>query len=300
MTQGQAPVGNLALFVSTMRIFRSLLGAGLLALVAACGGSSVAPSDDPPSPPPAPNDPPVIASITVQGTAGPREPAQYASLGETVNVTAVVTDTETPPAQLTYEWTSSVGGTFSGNTASVMWTAPPSAVTPADITLTLRVTERYGTNGTYRVERTSTVNLHDSAKEVGDLARQFLLDFSNQLDPDFVMRNFSPNCPGTTDERGEVIDQQARFTVLSYTVEAASTTVPFTGICPFRNRQGDACAQVPVRWEAREKSSGNVGTTSGIDQVTAVLENGRWRLCASDYNLQSSSGLRLTSMWFIR
>src|SRR5690606_29217556 len=48
------------------------------------------------------NQPPVIGSITVQGSRR-RQPANFADLGEEINVTAAVTDAETSPGQLTYE-----------------------------------------------------------------------------------------------------------------------------------------------------------------------------------------------------
>ena len=78
----------------------------LAVLPAGCGGSSTGPTPNPP--PPVNNALPVVTSIVVRGT-NQRQPAQYASLGDTVNVTATVTDAETPVSQLTYEWSSSVG-----------------------------------------------------------------------------------------------------------------------------------------------------------------------------------------------
>ncbi len=276
-----------------------LYSPGLLVVVAlaACSGGSTGPT---PSPPPPVNAPPVVSSISVSAGA-PRIPSQYASLGDTVNVTATVTDAETPVSQLTYEWSSSVGGTFSGNSASVTWTAPASvaAATPFNATLTLTVIERFGTNQTNRVTATSTVDLHNSPKEVGDLARQFLEDFSRQVPPEVVIRNFSTSCPGTANEYQDVVNQQNAVTVISWDIDTPVTDVPFGGTCPFigRNPVGDACSRIPVRWVSRIKSTGQLSNSSGIDQVTAVLENGRWRLCASDYSELSSTGASLLKYW---
>jgi hypothetical protein len=225
----------------------------------------------------------------VRGT-NQRMPPQYASLGDTVNVTATVTDAETPVSQLTYEWTSSVGGTFSGSGASVTWTAPTTAGTPVNAILTLAVIERFGTSQTNRVTATSTVDLHNSPKEVADLARQFLEDFSRQLSVDVVMRNFTNSCPEAAEERAQVAANNAENEVLDYSIGIPTTTVPFTGTCPFRNVRGDACAQVPVSWRSRRRSTGAIGSNSGIDQVTAVFEGGGWKLCASDYDLRISTG----------
>ena len=175
------------------------------------------------------------------------------------------------------------------------WTAPASlsGTTPVNATLTLTVTERVDATRNNRVTATSVVDLHNSAKEVGDLAKLFLEDFSKQLPVDQVMRNFSSNCPTTADERQDVLNQQAAVQVLSYDVGEASTAVPFAGVCPFRNRIGDACSNVPVRWTSRIKSTGAISNSSGIDQVTAVFENGAWKLCASDYQELSSTGASL-------
>lgn len=261
-----------------------------------CSKPETGPSNPPP--PPVTNTPPTIVSIKVAGT-GAREPAQYATLDETVNVSAVVTDEETPVSQLTYGWSSSVGGTFSGTGANVTWTAPHTATTPANITLTLTVTERYGTSGVNTVSGTSLVNLHDSVKEVGDLAVQFLKDFSDQIPPDQVMRNFSASCPGTQNEYQDVVNHQQAVVVLSYTIGTPATTVGFTGVCPFRAVFGDACSQVPVRWVSRVKSNGKILISQGTDQVTAIFENSQWRLCASDFNGTTTDGVRVTNrLWF--
>src|SRR4051812_4325134 len=148
------------------------------------------------------NDLPVIDSVVVQGTRA-KEPASFADLGETVIVTATVKDAETAVDQLQYVWTATAG-TFSGTGASVAWQAPAQApagvtgVTPSDVTITLTVTEKYGSPGgpllfEHSASKTAAVSLHDSVKEVGTMARQFLLDFSdtNIKDADFIMRNFA-------------------------------------------------------------------------------------------------------------
>jgi hypothetical protein len=246
------------------------------------------------------NTPPSIASIVVRG-AKPREPAQFADLDETVNVSATVTDAETPVSELTFSW-SADSGTFSGGQANVSWTAPHTFSTPGTVTLTLTVTERFqGTSATgqpvsgeNQVKGTATVRLHDSAREVGNLAVDFLTAFSRQLDPVQVMRNFSSQCGGTAAELEDVQHNQADFTITAYNIGAPSTTVGFTGRCPFRNRQGDACAFVPAEWHSFIKAAtyhpdlkpyiGRTMNVTGTDQVTAVLENDQWKLCASDWD----------------
>jgi hypothetical protein len=172
----------------------------------------------------------------------------------------------------------------------VTWHAPAAAgTTPAIVTLTLEVVERYGAGLENRVTRTADLSLHDSAKEVGDMARQFLLDFSdsNLRDVNYIMRNFQPDCYGTQSEIEDVVDNRAMYRIVSYAIGAPSVTVNFGGTCPFRTRPGDACAQVRVFWASVTASSGaRVPDARGTDQVAAMYypAQRRWRLCDSQFN----------------
>jgi hypothetical protein len=249
------------------------------------------------APPMVTNQPPSIGTISVRHPR-PRAPGQYASVGDHVSVSTTVSDAETSVDQLTFEWSSDVGGAFSGGGTSVTWTAPADLTgTPRTATLTLTVTERYNTTdgsglpttAQHRVTGTSAVRVHNSPKEVGDLAVQFLLDFSRQIDPNLVMRNFTPTCPGTAEELDDVRNNQRNFVITSYTVGTPSTSADFARTCPFRARFGDACAEVPVEWHSTIRSNGRAIWTRGIDQVTAILENDQWKLCASDYEELAAS-----------
>jgi hypothetical protein len=251
------------------------------------------------------NTPPVINSISARGTK-PREPAQFADIGETINVSATVTDAETPVPQLTFAWTSTAG-TFTGSGASVTWTAPVAFTTPSTITLTLKVTERYQTTDNFGlpvtrenvVEKTSDLRLHNSVKEVSDMAHDFLVAFSNRSPIDVVMKDFTSSCPGAAQERSDVACNREDGTIEWFDIRTPQTTVPFTGTCPFRGVSGDACAQVPAEWRTRISATpchgdllpyaGKTNVVSGTDQVTAILENDRWKLCASDWDQKSST-----------
>ncbi|OFW13477.1 MAG: hypothetical protein A3F69_02385 [Acidobacteria bacterium RIFCSPLOWO2_12_FULL_66_10] len=250
------------------------------------------------------NAPPVVSAMSARGS-GPREPAQFASLDEVLNVSATVSDVETPVSQLTLAW-SADAGTFAGSGTAVTWKAPhtlptrtTATSTGAPVTITLTVTERYATTDASGLPVTlenqtrgdTTVRLHDSVKEVGDMAYQFLIDFSTHLDPPWVVRNFTDSCPGKAAEQGDVERNNRDFLITSYSIGPPDTTVGFTGTCPFRGVLGDACAQVPVEWHSTRKATGERGVTKGIDQVTAVFANDRWWLCASDFNPTSSLGL---------
>ena len=242
------------------------------------------------------NAPPLIASITAQGSRA-RQPANFADLGEIITVSANVTDLETPTGQLEYHWTATAGA-FSGNGASVTWQAPAVSATPVTVGLVLRVVERYGPSGTlqHEVSRTRTLSLHDSTREVGSMARRFLTEFSrpqtNQNWRDVMLdfdldRNVCPNPGLVDDEREDVEFHYRNFVMHAYDIGAASVAVNFGGACPIPgrvNRPGDACVTVPVFWDSTDKRDNVRRQTRGTDYLAAVYssDQARWRLCSSD------------------
>jgi hypothetical protein len=234
---------------------------------------------------PPPNLPPVIQTIVARG-ARPNQPVQFADLNEAITVTATVTDAETAPANLTYEWAAPFG-TFSGTGAAVTWRAPQQFPTPGTIVLTLTVVD-----GLHRITGTTTIRIHDSVGEVGDMARGFLLLFSDSsVAPEVVVQNFLSGCGvdgrGRENELEDVIRNRQQFTITSSpqsSVGQPQVTVSFGGTCPFRARRGDACAQVAVRWTSIEKATGQISTVAGTDQVTAIYNGTRWGLCDSDFD----------------
>ena len=267
------------------------LAAAVMLLVPCGCGSPTGPGPQPPPPPPPNNTPQALAGITIRGGRS-NEPPSFADVAGSVNVSADVRDDETPVAQLTLVWSSAVG-TFSGSGASVIWQAPAQAQTPQDVTIRLEVIERYGpatapASLEHRVSSTATVRLHDSIKEVGDMARQFLLDFSDSSirDVPYIMRNFEPGCYGTAEEAAQVAENRAGYQILASSVGAASVSVNFGGVCPFRAKPGDACANVPVMWDSRNLATGVRGVVRGTDQVAAVYarSRGEWRLCDSQFD----------------
>lgn len=288
--------------------FRFSILALTLLLAAACNSPTKPTVQNPPPPPPPPkvdNAPPVIGAFTVQGTR-PNEPANFADVSEEVPVNAVVTDADSTGrvGDLEFFWTAGVG-TFIGSGTSVVWKAPASIDAPTVVTLTLEVVETYsseGKNVENRVTSSTTVSLHDSVKEVGDMAVQFLRDFSDTgiKDASYVMRNFEPTCYGTADETADVAQHILNYTVTKWRVEAPATTIAFGGSCPFRAplRPGDACVQVRTFWASTANRNvydifgnlifkpGDTSTASGVDQVVAMYykNQNRWRLCASDFN----------------
>ena len=126
------------------------------------------------APTPTTNTPPVIKSIAAKGTR-PNEPAQFADLDDEIAITATVEDAETPISQLTFEWTAPTG-TLTGQGASVTWKAPAQFTTPAPVTISLVVTEKYQTvddNGLPVVEREQGhVELHGAAARLRERGRR--------------------------------------------------------------------------------------------------------------------------------
>lgn len=265
-------------------------------VVTAPGGSGVLPSSFTyANPGPANNPAPVIASVSARGSRK-NQPPEFADLGEDVAVTASVTDGETQPDQLIYQWTAS-SGTFSGSGPAVTWRAPAQATTPTTSSLTLAVVERYVTpDGVVHenlVERSVTVGMHDSAREVGDLAVLFLTEFSiSSIAPDMVIRNFSTRCRGRALELSDVQDNRKDYIINAYTIGQPVVTIGFGGVCSFRSRAADACARVPTRWEVTELASGKPNVAEGVEQVTAIYDQDRWYLCDSDWDPSSTTVLR--------
>jgi len=302
MRTGQRAEG-LGIGPSLLRLVAALTAAVVLG---SCGGPGTQPS--PPSgggnggqQQPPQNNPPVINAIAIQGLR-PGQPSGFADVSESISVTASVQDDETAIDQLQYTW-SAPAGTFTGTGKSVTWQAPATAATPVDVPITLVVTERYGNSSGSTFEHTvtkiATVSLHNSTREVGDMARQFLVEFSdsNIKDVTSVMRNFSDATPachsGKVAETNDVSDNRVNYHIDQFSVGQASVTTRFGGICPNRNRHGDACALVDVDWRstrltddpATGAKKGDKEHVAGVDQVTAIYipDQKKWGLCESDF-----------------
>jgi hypothetical protein len=276
-----------------------------IAIAAAVGGCSNPTEPTNPTPPPVVppgavvNTPPTITSVRAQGLRS-NEPPNFADLSEEIDVSVAVTDAESAVSALKFTWSAPVG-TFSGSGAAVKWTAPASAATPTNVTLSVEIVETYTSRGTTaenKVTGTTTVRLHNSVQEVTEISQQFLRDFSNSsLDPPYVMRNFQPGCHGTAAELSEVEENRMNFQILEHEMGPASTTVNFGGLCAFRRRSGDACSRIPMEWRSRAKRTvgslrvGQIQDVRGVDQLVAVYDRPQqtWKLCDSDWDSGANS-----------
>src|SRR4051812_169092 len=99
------------------------------ALIAACAGAPLAPTAPPGASAPASGPSvaivPSVSGVTIQGRR-PRQPPNFADLGELIDVSARLTAST---GAVTYEWTAPLGR-IEGNGASVTWRAPSTARTP--------------------------------------------------------------------------------------------------------------------------------------------------------------------------
>ena len=236
------------------------------------------------------NTAPTIKSIVAQGMRT-RQPANFADYGETIRITAVVEDAQTPSAQLKYDWTDRCGGTFTGSGAQVNWTAPISLGLPQNCAFELIVSDgpRIATN-------TFVVRLHNSALEVAALAREFLDEFANSTIPAATtVRNFSDSCPGKAEELEQVSKNRQDLVINSHTYGVANVTVAFGASCSSGNRRkngDDACILTPVEWRSTVKATGAPDIAKGISVITGVYRESRWWLCDSLFDGSTTLSLQ--------
>ncbi len=248
------------------------------------------------------NQAPTISAVRAQGTKYQNQPSRYADLDEDIEVSVDVSDNETPIPQLRVEWSSPSGGTFSGEGRVIRWRAPRDVDrTPVAYTLTATVIEQYQTVDTggavvtreHRTSGTVVVQVHNSSKEVSDLAGQFMADFSNSsVPPETVVRNFSDNCAGKSGELNDVKENRSTRTITGSNIGAPTVRINFGGVCAFRSRSADACVTMSCRWTSTIKATGKTETTQGTCYLTAVHEAPRWLLCDSEFEGTSSTNLR--------
>ena len=244
-----------------------------------------------------PNTAPTVGSLSV---TAPRQnqPARLATIGDRMTLTVTINDAETALSGLSLTWTALPNiGTFSGSGASVQWTAPASTTSPQVVVLMLTVLEQYqepDANGLpiqreHRVQRTATVKVHDTVREVSEMAVDFLTLFSDSnLGPEAVLHNFSQTCDGGDgygDEHRDVVNSRNDVVILSHSI-----TPPTVFEYAFDRSQacsrkastpGDVCVEVPVQWTDRVIVTNEVRNVSGTDYVTGVYEGDVWRLCHS-------------------
>ena len=226
------------------------------------------------------NSPPVIQSIT---------PASNRSeVNGDVLVTAQVTDQETSPANLIYNWTAN-GGSFTGTGSTVHWHAPASGA-PALFTVTLTVVENYtvtipgGKSQTGQNQTSASIGIHvnDSTKEITNLVLTFLDDFvHSERTPEFCVRNFSDSCQGKQDELSDIQSNRANFIQDPTSIGVQCLVDHLRRIRPSRrSRRCWRRAILPPPTNRPASSGSPIGTC----RLTTVYENFNWFLCVSNFD----------------
>ncbi|HXH05040.1 MAG TPA: hypothetical protein VNI83_00460 [Vicinamibacterales bacterium] len=199
---------------------------------------------------------------------------------------AEVSDAETPVQQLIYQWTASAAGTFEGGGAEVRWTPAPdlaTSLTGLDVVVELVVIERYlvPSGATYQVREnraaaTTTLHVHNSLREVSELALTFLRDFANSNNsPEYCVRNFTDNCRGKRDELEDIRKDRENYRILGSEIRVERVD--------FDPQRVTAYIFAPCTFISQRLSTGAVEPAVGICALTAVYEPYRWWLCTSNF-----------------
>jgi len=203
-----------------------------------------------------------------------------------VNLTAVVSDAETPPDQMTYQWSATPdAGAFSGTGRLVTWKSPHLRPTPGTYTITVTVTENFTENGQPKqhVVRASTlIHYNDSWREVTDMGKRYL----EQLFPNFsvspkdAVQDFSNSCPGKFAEQSDVAENRVNFQILSgtFTDLAITFNTAFTA-----GTMKGTCAFVDIVKNPAFPNFGKKESVTGVCTLTTVYEDWRWWLCDSTF-----------------
>jgi hypothetical protein len=252
--------------------WRASLLTSTLTIVALSGACS-APTPTAPPVPVVPNTPPTIVSV---GAGASRVDA-----GDTLTLSAVVQDNDTPLDQLTYEWSAApLPGTFTGSGRSVTWLAPHQATTPDTYTFTLKVTEHFTSAGQPMqnvVSASTQVHYNDSAAEMEGLAYDFLVNkFGNfNVSPQECVVNFSDNCTGKDAELSDIEANREFFHILSATFSVDSTS--------FNGNKTTSTVVGPCVFEDIVQSTGVRERVFGNCIIKGVYENFKWFLCDSGF-----------------
>jgi len=236
-------------------------------------------------------------------------------LSQPLDVTASVTDTETPVTSLTFVWTADMGS-VSGTGPRVQWNAPSSGSTPMTATIGVTITEKFSAPGSTVVEENVTkgevkVNVHDSIREAGGVARSFLLDFSDSSIPaaTVISRHFSTSSrcsEGRFSELGDVSTNRSDYLILSSNIGQPATQIHYNSMSPFRSRPGDAWINIACAWTSRGTNPAKldeynkVMNSSGTCRLTAIYDVNRWTLCWSDFEASPTASSAGQPRDFIR
>lgn len=229
-----------------------------------------------------------------------------AEINGRIELVSVVSDAETDPANLQYEWTATAGS-FTGSGRSVMWNAPASA-NPAVQELKLTVIEKYSTTDAdgrtqtreNRVSRSTMVHVNDSVAELSALALTFLDDFVHpERTPEFCVRNFSDNCRGKAEELSDIQRNRREFIIDPNRSSFRISSISYNTSGNVPSQATFATVLAPCEFWSTEKATGVFGVARGTCRLTNVYEDFRWRLCESNFLPPANSTFDAFSKRFI-
>jgi len=258
-----------------MRYFPLLLTAAIAASAVACGNGKTTtntvvqqpvtptPTPAPPPPPPAPNNAPRVTLALSSGRV---------QMDREITAAALVTDDETPAAQMTYEW-SATTGSFTGTGQGVRWRAGTEDRTPVTRTITVKVIEKHA-GGQHEVVATHTIVVNNSYKELSDIAGGFIADFSNSLlSPEFVVRNFHDSCIGKRQELADVTANRANYRITGSQWSVTDLTFNYDA------RIG--LVTIRAQFTSIIKATGLTEVAIGDALLSGLYVEDRWYLCES-------------------
>lgn len=253
-------------------------------MATSCGG----PNRPTPPPPPVvgPATPPTVRSIAV--------PTSRVETGQDITITAVVEDAETPLSQLTYVWTANVG-TITGSGTTATWRHAAGLQQGADVVVTLMVVDTYDAivnnqivkQDFFVLSQAAPFRVHDSAAEVMELGRKFLVDlFGNSSVPaEACMVDFSETCAnadnGKIEELQQIVEHRQGYVVVSATKLAQRVAW---------HRADFGSVHTVMLYRDHPVNSSFIGTTCGDFEVTVVYVGDRWWICQSFFNEEDTSG----------
>lgn len=244
------------------------------------------------------NQAPIVTGVRTSGLR-PNQPETFANIDDAVTLTPAIVNGEIS-SLLRYAWTGPGAFSPAAGDGTTTWKLPGSlSPSPQPQTATLAVSETFVEGGITHVQMAApfdfVLQVHDSQKEVMDMGEDFLTRFTQQLSPDEVLHNFSPTCDrgrGRSDEandvrknNNDVIEDVNAFRIS----RRQGFSINFKGACSTQGKPAqlnvDACSSFAVHWEGRDRATNARFALSGIDFVSAVLEDNQWRLCHSTFIL---------------
>jgi hypothetical protein len=223
--------------------------------------------------------PPIIRSVTA--------PAGRVEAGQDFPITAVIEDAETPLNAFTFLWSANAG-TITGTGPSATWRHALGLKSGVDVVITLTVIEKYrAVENNVIVDREYRVvgqavpfRVHDSAAEMKELARKFLLDLfgNSNIPPLACLVDFSESgrcAKGKADELQDITANRQLVEIKSGKIYSQQFV-----------SEGPNAARVhnDAEFFSVLKSSGVGGFAKGDFIITGIYEGNRWWICESNYD----------------